>query len=395
MWEVDKQARCLNNAQSKKHRGSSKTDWRFGLATRNIEPDTELASNFTVQQYRDIRALLTSEPEDASAWSLVINAISRRIDERFLKPIDDLARFDDDDNLPYRPGFAILALDCLLIDTVQSFREGRTTTGEHSPAYSFKSFLRNERFSDFNSADRDEFFGYVRNAILHNGETRKDWRIRIDNDSMLTRGPTTKARTLNRKRFHDAVKASCQDLISDLHNGDSEVRKNFLSRLDAMAGMPIDPMKHMYFAYGSNLKSEECRRTAPNAEGHSVAFLPGFKLAFSKHSSTRNGDAATIVNDPTSMVWGYVYRMTDSDKESLRKREGGYDEVELTVQLVSPESDNAPTPQRVFTFIAQQECQNRCGPPAPYLDLIIEGATERSLPEPYRQVLQKLRAAAD
>lgn len=365
------------------------------MALPTIESETELASGFTVKRYCDLRPQLTGDQPDESAWREVIDAVQRRIQERYLTPIEELARFDDEDELPYRPGFAILALDCLLIDTIQSFREGRVTTGDVSPAHSFKTFLRSPRFADFTSNDRGEFFQYVRNAILHNGETRKDWKIRIDNDRMLTRDPATKARTINRQHFHSAVQAEFQDLMRSLQERHADARAGFVRRLDAMAGLPLEALRNFYFAYGSNLMDEECRRTAPSAEGYSVAFLTGYKLAFTKHSSTRKGDAATIVKDPTRMVWGYVYRMTDLDKESLRKREGGYDEAEITVYLASPESNDAPTPQEAFTFIANQECPKRCGPPASYLDLIIEGAKEKGLPGAYQQMLQALRVTID
>jgi hypothetical protein len=72
--------------------------------------------------------------------------------------------------------------------------------------------------------------------------------------------------------------------------------------MDAMGGVPIGALRNFYFAYGSNLKDEECRRTAPTAQGYAVAFLPSYRLEFAKHSTTRNGDAATIRKNPTSMV---------------------------------------------------------------------------------------------
>src|ERR1700738_4039920 len=106
-----------------------------------MDPTTELASDFTVARYTALRPHFTSTEPDASAWSEAIDAMRRRIHERFLTPIRELARFDDLDKLPSRPGFAILALDCLLIDTIQSFREGRVSTGDVSPAHSFKTFL--------------------------------------------------------------------------------------------------------------------------------------------------------------------------------------------------------------------------------------------------------------
>jgi hypothetical protein len=147
---------------------------------------------------------------------------------------------------------------------------------------------------------------------------------------MLERDPVTKTLTINRQAFHSAVEAEFRDLIALLESGDADARARFLRRLDAMAGLPIRALRNFYFAYGSNLKEEECRRTAHQAESYGVAFLPGYRLAFTKHSITRNGDAANITQDSTSMVWGYVYRITEEDREALRKREGGYRDEAVT-----------------------------------------------------------------
>ena len=180
-----------------------------------MDENTELASDFTVAQYVELRPKLTASVPDVDAWRELISAVRRRIDERFLAPIRQLARFDDQDDLPFRPGFAILALDCLLIDTIQSFREGRVSTGEVSPARSFKNFLRSSRFSEFIGKDLSDFFDHVRNAILHNGETRADWKIRIDTDRMLERNSTTGTRTINRHYFHAAVEEEWADFGMD------------------------------------------------------------------------------------------------------------------------------------------------------------------------------------
>jgi cation transport regulator ChaC len=341
-----------------------------------------------VARYTTLRPQLTDTEPNTGAWREVIDAMRRRIQERFLIPIQELARFDEHDKLPYRPGFAILALDCLLIDTIQSFREGRVSTGDVSPAHSFKTFLSAPRFSDFTKNERGEFFQYVRNAILHNGETRKDWKIRIDTQRMLERDDATKTRTINRQHFHAAVEEEFRRLCELLESGDAEARQQFLRRMDAMAGLPVDPLRNFYFAYGSNLKDAECRRTAREAQGYGVAFLPGYRLGFTKHSTTRGGDAATIRHDPISMVWGYVYRVTDEGRQELKKREGGYEEFPaVTVYLLPPNSADDPTPLTAFTFAAPNECPQRCGPPAAYLDIIIEAAEERKLPPGYRQML--------
>lgn len=132
--------------------------------------------------------------------------------------------------------------------------------------------------------------------------------------------------------------------------------------------------KHAYFAYGSNLDEAEIAKTAPD-------------VTFTKHADTRGGDAATITPDPSSVVWGYVYRVTDDDKKALQAREAGYHELpDATVQLLAANAD--PTPVRAFTFIAPDACPKHCGPSAGHLGLVIKGAIQRQLPPEYTRGLQ-------
>jgi hypothetical protein len=326
-----------------------------------------------------------------AAWRELLSAMRRRVYERFLQPIRELERFDKRQSLPFRPGFAIVALDCLLIDTIQSFREGRATTGEVSPAHSFKSFLSSQRFAGFKKQERGEFFNYVRNAILHNGETRKDWKIRIDVPDMVYRDPNTGVRTINRRLFHAAVIREWRELLAQLGSGQPNVRGGFLRRMDALAGLPLEPLRNFYFAYGSNLLQAECQRTAPEAQPYGVAFLPGYQLQFTKHSTTRGGDAANIHPDPASMVWGFIYRVHDNDKVKLQGRERGYElRDNLTVYLVAPTPEEDPTPVSAFTFLTTNKCPKQCGSQAAYLQLIVNGAKERGLPEAYQTALAKL-----
>lgn len=62
-------------------------------------------------------------------------------------------------------------------------------------------------------------------------------------------------------------------------------------------------------------------------------------------------------------MWGYVYRVSNRDRENLRKREGGYEERKVTVYLRPPTLDDDPTWLTAFTFIATRECPDECGPP--------------------------------
>ena len=102
----------------------------------------EIAVGFTTAEYQRIRGAVDPEDPTTPSWTEVISAFRRRMEERFVRPIAQLLALASDETVP---GFAVLALDCLLIDTLQSFREGRATTGEVSPAKSFTTFLRARR----------------------------------------------------------------------------------------------------------------------------------------------------------------------------------------------------------------------------------------------------------
>jgi len=204
--------------------------------------ETEIASDFTIGDYHRIRESLEVTNPRTSEWLQVQAAFKRRIEERFLSPIHELERFDKFEELPMRPGFAILALDCLLIDTIQSFREGRVLTLERGPSASFRDFLRAPAFHQFTSSDRSDFVGYVRNGLLHNGETRDDWKVRIDTSKLLTKDTVSKTRTINRRLFHAAVLLEYRKLARSIIDGPAEVRIRFLRRMDAICDWPVKPL---------------------------------------------------------------------------------------------------------------------------------------------------------
>lgn len=347
-----------------------------------LDPTTEIASNFTVADYEAVRATLDPSKPQTPAWSAIVAVFRRRLEERFLSSMSQLLSTGPFSPTPSVPGFAILALDCLLIDTIQSFREGRIATGEISPARSFKAFLQSPRFKDFNSDDRNEFFHYVRNGLLHNGETRGDWKVRADQPRMLTKAASG-TRTINRTLFHHAIVAEFEDYCDALTNGPPDVRERFLRRMDAISGRPGQPGCY-YFAYGSNLLDTEIAEGAPSAAAESIAYVPGWRLVFNKHSRTRHGDAASIETCASQIVWGFVYRISREEKDRLAKRERGYREHQLKVLLVDDASAcEKCTPVEALTFIGSEHCRGGCGPSEAYLELVVKGARLRGLPENY------------
>jgi hypothetical protein len=129
--------------------------------------------------------------------------IENRFIERYFAPIDAL-------NSEQMNGFAIMALCCLTIEALQSFREGLESSGGQSRKL-FKTFLSHDAgLSPFRD-DADRFYVGVRCGILHQGETTGGWKIRRS-------GPLfdSTARYINATKFQKALRKSLAEYISEL-----------------------------------------------------------------------------------------------------------------------------------------------------------------------------------
>lgn len=71
----------------------------------------------------------------------------------------------------------MMAVSCLVIETLESFYEGLPDTRNRS-AEMFRSFLRRETPLKLFGGGRDWFFTDIRCGLLHQGEVRGGWRIR-------------------------------------------------------------------------------------------------------------------------------------------------------------------------------------------------------------------------
>jgi len=149
------------------------------------------------------------------------------------------------------PGFAIMALCCLLAETLQSFRckQDVVHTPEERCSYpegpciivpqtttvdAFKAFLKRPAF---NGAFTDEqvassFVNGVRNGILHEAETRRwvIWRSEPENQIVAKEG---NGYALNRGAFYRALKQDFTQYLDELQNPNSvEQRLRFRKKMN-------------------------------------------------------------------------------------------------------------------------------------------------------------------
>ncbi|MBI1956558.1 MAG: hypothetical protein HYS38_09210 [Acidobacteria bacterium] len=136
----------------------------------------QIAPNFYDDDWDKLKLKLPNNGDWHRApteWREAIRVFKQRIKTRFLEPAAALERGG-------YAGFAILALDCLLIETIGAFKNGKNARNTGESKKVFVNFLTGSpSFSAvFNAARAEDFFTYVRNGLLHDGETRKGWLVK-------------------------------------------------------------------------------------------------------------------------------------------------------------------------------------------------------------------------
>lgn len=122
---------------------------------------TELASDFTVAQYKT-----ACSTQDRAT---IAEALHRRFTERYIKPVMPASK---------KPmhGFTIMAISCLMIESLESFIQGWENSNSKSEAAFCYFFDTHPQFSSFRGHFA-KFYKNVRCGILHQAETTGGWKI--------------------------------------------------------------------------------------------------------------------------------------------------------------------------------------------------------------------------
>ncbi len=156
-----------------------------------------LADGFTVAHYRE--AVAGRDRERLSQF------LEDRFLERFLNPVYP-------PSWSARNGFTIMAICCLMIESLETFRTGRTQRKRLKDHLVYETFFkRRPELLDL-APFALEFYIGIRNGVLHYAQTLAGWRIRRDNSPLFD----AKTLTVEADKFHAsitmALKADCQAL---------------------------------------------------------------------------------------------------------------------------------------------------------------------------------------
>ncbi len=148
-----------------------------------------------------------------------------------------------------------------------------------------------------------------------------------------------------------------------------------------------------YFGYGSNMdRGTFLGRRGMRPRAACAAQLRGFSLCFDLPVGPGERGVANLRPDPEGLVWGVLWQISIADSERLDRTEGvhrGY------YRRVAVEVETAEGSRHVaFTYGSAHGRPGR-KPSARYLGLLLAGARDHRLPEPYVASLRALPLAVD
>lgn len=157
----------------------------------------------------------------------------------------------------------------------------------------------------------------------------------------------------------------------------------------------------LYFAYGSNLLTERIRILNSTAVKKDVAKLKGYELGFEGYGKRWHGAPATIRRRDDGHVWGIVWSLEHSDLANLDRQESGYRPIEVCVESAEGRRYQC----RSYQILEQttrnddgdggrEEAENvrteKWQPSGIYMKVIVKGAVENGLPDPYVESLRRV-----
>ena len=143
--------------------------------------------------------------------------IYQRLFCRYIKPF----LFDNENfKREYRNGFSIMANCCLLIETLQSFRNGWGDTDKKSKL-AFQQFLTSDKFFIELNSFQDAFYINVRCGILHQGETNGGWKISRSHKKLFDSASFTIDALTFLNRLVKSLKTYCDELKTEDWNSKS------------------------------------------------------------------------------------------------------------------------------------------------------------------------------
>lgn len=195
-----------------------------------MEKSIRIAGEYTCEDWKKLDL-----SDDASKdWDTAVDIFKTRMDGRFLNIIDGIKGKN-------YSGFVILALDCLLIETLQQFKKGEKQTPYRKSEKYFVEFLTETDFKEhfYNEDMAKKFYDQIRCGILHQAEIKENSIIlKREGIPLVQYTDDKKGLIINRNIFHKKLVKEFESYLSKLKNPKEKVlRENFIKKMNYICCM--------------------------------------------------------------------------------------------------------------------------------------------------------------
>lgn len=181
-----------------------------------------ISTHYKAEDFLGLNLSLNSPSE---AWDKAIFIFKERFQERYFGPIEKLL-----ENAEIN-GFAIMALNCLLVDTFYQFEEGLEHSNNNRKCY--VKFLRTYMGEIITSDDMaDRFYKDIRCGILHSAQTQRGSMLAYENGNAVEYINGSSDIRVNVVEFSEKLNAYFQMYVNRLRNGNNRTRQNFITKMN-------------------------------------------------------------------------------------------------------------------------------------------------------------------
>ena len=174
-------------------------------------------------------------------WNKLVEIFYDRLKGRYLEPIKLI--LEGDYKVSEFSGFSILALDCILIETLNQFYSGKNQTDENprekgAVKNAFVTFLAtSENFkSSFSETTAETFYDDFRNGLLHQAQTKNKSLIKIGQSEIVA--TIEGSLIIDREKFHKAIESESESYKDKLLNGGNALREMFIKKMKYICNIP-------------------------------------------------------------------------------------------------------------------------------------------------------------
>lgn len=184
----------------------------------------QIAPNFYNKDWWDLK-LDTAQPND-KVWVTAVAVLQKRIEDRFIDAADKLIDLGKAPKLNLstafeRFGFAILAIDFLVLETIEGFRAGLDDHKGKSKELCVAFLIKWGAFTSCVPTGKNSeelakriYEGY-RCALLHSGSTNNNFSVGVSDAAFSFNNDNI---NINRTKFHSEIKKEFRRYLDDLLN---------------------------------------------------------------------------------------------------------------------------------------------------------------------------------